>query len=124
MRIAPRVGALAASLPLSVVLAGTALASGSPDDGPPRSNGLTTVETLGLLVGIPVLIVVVISLLVFATNRPSGERYRPGVSWWAAPEWFNGPGSAEPASTDDQQETTAELVAAPIDGVGGARARW
>ena len=124
MRIAPRVGALAASLPLSLVLAGTALASGSPDDGPPRSNGLTTVETLGLLVGIPVLIIAVISLLVYATNRPSGERYRPGVSWWAAPEWFNGPGSTEPAPADEQQETTAELEAAPIEGVGGARARW
>jgi hypothetical protein len=124
VRNAPRVGALAASLPLSVVLAGTALASGSPDDGPPRSNGLTTVETLGLLIGIPVLIIVVIWLLVYATNRPSGERYRPGLSWWAAPEWFNGPGSAEPVSTDEQQETTAELAAAPVEGVGGARARW
>jgi hypothetical protein len=105
-----------------LVFAGTALASGSADGAPTRSNGLTTVETLGWLVGVPLLIIAVITVLVMAGSR--GERYRPGLTWWAAPEWFNGPGAAEPRTADEEQETTAELEPALTEGVGGARARW
>ena len=48
-------------------------------------------ETLGLLVGVPLLLIAIITLAVMAPSLARGPRYRPGLSWWAEPEWFGGP---------------------------------
>ena len=87
-------------------------------------------HTVLVFAGIPVLIIAVVALLVFAPSIATGPRYRPGLSWWAPPVWINGP-SERPAATDAPELTagpTAETNATADTGVartiGGASASW
>jgi hypothetical protein len=85
------------------------------DDGDDPGSGLSVLQTLLIFVGAPLGLFVVIALLVSAPSMARGPRYRPGLGWWAAPVWFNGPEDAERAVRD----------AAPVTGKGGgASARW
>ena len=81
------------------------------DPGP----GLSVLQTIGIFVGIPVLIFMTIVVLVLAPSAARGPRYRPGLGWWAAPVWFNGP--------DDAERAVRESAETPSRG-GGASARW
>lgn len=99
-------------LPATPVFAATVLAR--RDDGEDPGGGLSVLQTLGIYVGIPLGLFVVISLLAAAPGMSSRPRYRPGVGWWAAPVWFNGPADPEQAV----RETTVGS-----DG-GGTSARW
>jgi hypothetical protein len=83
-------------------------------------------HTLLVFVGIPVLVVAVVSLLVFAPSIAKGPRYRPGLSWWAPPVWIGGPG--EQPEPVDAPELEAGTKPPPTGGVarttGGASASW
>ena len=85
------------------------------DDGEVSGPGLSVMETLGIFVGIPVLLFVVIAILVSAPSAARGPRYRPGLGWWAAPVWFNGP--------EDAERAVRESAGSAGQG-GGASARW
>ena len=116
-----RTASVAASA--TVVLLAT-LAAGTPayaatlaahsDDGQQPGGGLSVVQTLLIFVGIPAAIFVAIVLLVSAPGMARGPRYRPGLGWWAAPVWFNGPDDAD----------AAVRTATATTGGGGASARW
>jgi hypothetical protein len=82
---------------------------------------MSTLHAILLFVGVPALIVAVISLLVVAPSLARGPRYRPGQEWDAQPEWLGG-GESEP-STEGRQLTTGEDSDADPD-PGGASARW
>ena len=84
------------------------------DDGAEAGDGFSVVETLFWFVGVPAALFVGIAVLVSAATTARGPRYRPGLGWWAAPVWFNGPESAD----------TAVRTAVPTSGGGGASARW
>lgn len=84
------------------------------DDGSEPGDGLSVVETLFYFVGIPLALFVGIAVLVSVATTARGPRYRPGLGWWAAPVWFNGPEAAD----------TAVRTALPTTGGGGASARW
>ena len=84
------------------------------DDGSQAGDGLSVLETLFYFVGIPVALFVGIVVLVSVASTSRGPRYRPGLGWWAAPVWFNGPDAAD----------AAVRTAAPTTGGGGASARW
>ena len=56
----------------------------------------------------------IITFLVFLPSLVRGPRYRPGLGWWAAPVWFNGPEDADNA---------VRTATATVQG-GGASARW
>jgi len=84
------------------------------DDGTDAGAGLSVVETLFWFVAIPGVLFVGIALLASAPSIARGPRYRPGLGWWAAPVWFNGPESPD----------AALRAAAPTLGGGGASARW
>jgi hypothetical protein len=81
-------------------------------------------QSLLVFVGIPVLIIAVVALLVNAASIAGGPRYRPGLSWWAPPVWFNGPsdqgGPVDAAELEAGPTTEPEL--APT--TGGASASW
>jgi hypothetical protein len=83
---------------------------------------MSTLEAIGLFVGVPALIVAVITLLVLAPSLAKGPRYRLGQDWEAQPEWF---GDDLPSTTagDSRQLTTGETPEADLD-QGGASARW
>ena len=83
-------------------------------DGADPGPGLSVLETLGYFVGIPLALAVLITVLVSAPGMARGPRYRPGVGWWAAPVWFDGP----------QDPDTAVRAATPTIEGGGASARW
>jgi hypothetical protein len=52
---------------------------------------MSTLHAILFFVGIPALIVAVISLLVVTPSLVKGQRYRPGREWGAEPEWLNAP---------------------------------
>lgn len=118
VRLVARTAAVTAAVPtalLAVLLLSSSPAlAGVRDDGTESGEGLSVLETLLWFVGAPLLLLVVIVLLVAAPSMARGPRYRPGLGWWAAPVWFNGP--AEPDS--------AVRKATATTGGGGASARW
>jgi hypothetical protein len=85
-----------------------------PDDGADPGGGLSVLQTILIFVGIPGAIFLAVVVLVSAPSMTRGPRYRPGLGWWAAPIWFNGPEDAD----------TAVRTASPTSGGGGASARW
>jgi hypothetical protein len=98
-----------------VLLSGTpASASARLDDGEVSTKGLTVLQTLLIYAGIPAALFLVITLLVLAPGMARGPRYRPGLGWWAAPVWFNGPADAD----------TAVHSGVPTIEAGGSSARW
>jgi hypothetical protein len=98
-----------------VLLSGTpASASGRLEDGEVSTKGLTVLQTLLIYAGIPAALFLVITLLVLAPGMARGPRYRPGLGWWAAPVWFNGPADAD----------SAVHGAVPTIEAGGSSARW
>jgi hypothetical protein len=87
-------------------------------DPPPMS----TLHALLLFVGVPALIVGVITLMVIAPSLARGPRYRPGQEWDAQPEWIGG--SSEIASTSTNQQLTTGHPSDVSSEQGGASARW
>ena len=105
----------ACSVGLLLATAGPALAATDvPDDGTESGAGLSVIETLLWFVVLPGAIFVAIAILVSIPSMSRGPRYRPGLGWWAAPVWFNGPDEPDAAVRN----------AAPTAGGGGASARW
>jgi hypothetical protein len=89
---------------------------------------MSTLHALLLFAGVPLALFVAISLLVMVPSIAKGPRYRPGLAWWAAPEWFGGP--AELPSGGQEPRPALESAAGapdsppPVGAGGGASARW
>lgn len=71
---------------------------------------MTPLEMLGIFVGIPLGVFLVVVLAVSVPSWPRDGRYRPGVAWEAGPEWFNGPGEPHAGAP----------YAGPVGGAGGS----
>lgn len=109
------------------VLSATPAAADTPTTWP-EPDPMSTLHALLLFVGVPAGLFVVIALLVMAPSVVKGPRYRPGLSWWAKPEWFGGPAEVDGAhrlvleaghgSDDAPVSTHVERTG------GGASARW
>jgi hypothetical protein len=117
---------------------GSSLLAGSPafaalhrDDGDDPGKGLSAMKVLGIYIGIPVGLFLLIALLVSIPSMIRGPRYRPGKEWQATPEWYGAPGEVEGeahgelGAGDAHGELTGTVVepAAESDG-GGTSARW
>jgi hypothetical protein len=102
-------------------------------DPPPMS----TLHALLLFGGVPLLVIIVITLLVMAPSLAKGPRYRPDQEWDAGPEQFgvrpleqagSSAGQLESGNTAPgrQQATTAtqERLSGDDDEPGGASAAW
>jgi hypothetical protein len=80
---------------------------------------LSTLDAILIFAGIPLLVIVVVSLLVMAPSLAKGPRYRPTEEWDAESEWFGAPLEA------DASPGRRELEAPGTSGeTGGASARW
>lgn len=86
------------------------------DDGEQPGPGLSAITTILVFIGIPVALFVLIAVLALAPSMARGPRYRPGLGWWAAPIWFNGP--------EDADRAVRTAAAHPTTDGGGASARW
>lgn len=116
-----------------VAVATASPAGATPPTTWPEPEPLSKLDAILIFVGIPAGLFVVIALLVMAPSVAKGPRYRPGLSWWANPEWFGGPaveGESRPALESGRSErggatavTQVALTEADTS-EGGASARW
>ena len=98
-----------------LVLATTAPASAAPPvSWPDEEDPLSTLEQLLLLVGAPLALLIVITLLVMAPSVAKGSTYRSHVPWYAEPMQF---GTAP--SSDVPHDTVSDTTTG-----GGAGVRW
>lgn len=88
--------------------------AGSAEDEIAREGSLSTGEWLLWVIGLPLAVAAVLVAVVLGASAARGQRYRPGLTWWAEPAWVNGP----------EQPDRAVEAAVPTQGGGGARARW
>lgn len=125
-RVTRGVLAVTRVLAITAVLVLTALASASPaaalnrDDGDDPGPGLSILETVGLFVGIPLLLFVLSALYVYGPSSAKGPRYRPGVGWWAQPVWFTGHGrdpSGQPTGDSSTSSADGDRIAPAATGV-------
>jgi hypothetical protein len=75
---------------------------------------MSTLQGLLVFAGIPIVFYAVVALLVYAPGWGRSPKYRPGLTWFAEPVWFNPPTNAEAALRQ----------AVPAADAGGTSARW
>ena len=101
---------------------------------------MPTLEVLAIFVGIPLLVILTISLLVYAPSWVHGPRYRPGQPWESKSEWFGQSVAADPSpglldrGTRDAEavlsdrasglSADSDAVRRSSPGSGGASADW
>jgi hypothetical protein len=112
-------------LALTPAIAVTTVAAAASADPPAQwedNPSVSTFHVLLVLLGIPLALFLIITLLVYLPSMMRGERYKPGQAWRSEPEWFGGPrGGVEALQADQPQAVTA---GEHHDNRGGASARW
>ncbi|MGH3332291.1 MAG: hypothetical protein ACRDPJ_13430 [Nocardioidaceae bacterium] len=103
-----------------VSLAGAPALATAPEQWD-TAEPVSTLTVLVLLVGVPVALFAIITLLVYVPSLARGEKYTPGLAWRNENEWFGGPKSGVEAA--DQVEPDA-VEGSDESGRGGASARW
>ena len=120
-------GVLSSLATSAVVLAAPALAS-APDNAYDAGPGLTVPQTLGLFVGIPLLVILVIYGLVYGLTGRRGPRYPAGQPYTGDPVVFGDDSatsdSAPPGSGAPGSAATEAADATPGEPEGGARGQW
>jgi hypothetical protein len=110
---------------VGVLMTAVPAAALTRDDGDDPGQQLSTLQTLGLLIGIPALVIITIWLLWALPSWVRRNKYRPGVGWFNEPTWFGRPEVEEGASDRAALPAapTSTDVAPSLAG-GGAHARW
>ena len=98
----------------------------------PNGPSISTLHVLLLFAGIPLLVILAISLMVLAPGWVRGPRYRPGQPWQARNVWFGTPAVTQPATEAGSGGATAASPTGGEDGdlpggspgSGGASAGW
>jgi hypothetical protein len=97
----------------------------TPVEGWPAPPPMSTLHALLLFGGVPLLVIVVVWLLVYAPSLARGSRYRPGQDWDGGAEQF---GSTPALGTGGTATSRRQLTAAggdeDSDDTGGASVRW
>jgi hypothetical protein len=82
-------------------------------------------ETLGIFVGIPALLFVLIVLMVLAPSMVRRGGSQAGLTWWSAPQWFGErPAEAAPGETAQLEAGAAPEQKPAGTERGGVGARW
>jgi hypothetical protein len=91
---------------------------------------ISTLHALAIFAGIPLLVILGISLLVYAPSWVHGPRYRPGQPWDSKSEWFGVTPAVEPSKQEAPQlldrggDTSALDDERTAGDSGGASAGW
>jgi hypothetical protein len=104
---------LAVAAVIVVATAAPALAE-PPESWEEPDNG-SSLRTLLILAGIPLLLIVVISTLVVVPSLVRGQRHGSEVAWRDTSEWFGGPRKGVEAAPDQPAQDETK---------GGAGAQW
>lgn len=121
LRAALRSGAVAAVTSVPLLAAATALADTSNHvyDGEDSGSGLTVLQTLGIYVGIPVALFLLIAFLVCLPGWVRGDRNRREVGWVEPPTAAAGSSAGSAKSSAEQA-----VAAGRPGGTGGASGSW
>lgn len=116
-----RAGTLAALTSVPLLAAGSAFAADfQGEDAGPR---LSVLQTLGIFVGIPVALFLVIAFLVMLPGWVKGDRNRAEIGWDT-----KSAAKAEAAAKDEAElkaeGESGEKAAAGTGGTGGASGSW
>lgn len=114
-------GVLSTSVAATAVLAAPAFAV-VPDTAYDAGPGLTVSQTIGIFVGIPLLVILVVYALVYGLTGRRGPRYPAGQAWTAEPEVF-GDAPAQTPARGSTQDAGGDAATAP-QAEGGARGQW
>lgn len=117
-RTCARLGAL---LAVPVLAALTASPASATPAGWPEPEPMSTLYAIGLFVGGPAALFVVIALLTMAPSVVKGPRYRPGLPWYAEAERF---GTLPAAAASDAPPPGAAPSSGMATQGGGARGGW
>jgi hypothetical protein len=104
----------------------------------PDPQPTSTLHVLLLFAGIPLLVIIVVSVLVMAPSMARGPRYRPDQEWDADSEQFGTKplgqsvvpagqiesSGATPAHREQATTATRKRLAGDDDDAGGASAGW
>ena len=134
LRAAARSGAVVAAAAVPLLAASAAFAANHPYDGEDAGSGLTVLQTLGIYVGIPLGLFLLISFMVVLPGWVRGDRNRREVGWvgqngaastavsGAVPSAGTGKGSASSASSASSAQQS--VSAGKSSGTGGASGSW
>lgn len=123
LRAAARAGIVAATTSVPLLAASAALAANHPYDGEDSGPGLSILQTIGIYVGIPLGLFLLISFLVVLPGWARGDRNRREVGWIGQ----NGATPAAPQAETPAGSSSAEqqgVTAGKTAGTGGASGSW
>lgn len=135
LRAGVRAGIVAATVSIPLLAASSALAANHPYDGEDSGPGLTVLQTIGIYLGIPLGLFLLITFLVLLPGWARGDRSRREVGWIgqngasaaapkaAAPD-AHAPSSAAPSSTVSSSAEQQSVSAGKSTGTGGASGSW
>jgi hypothetical protein len=120
-----RTARLLALVPAILVTSATSTAFADPPSQWEDNPSVSFLHVLLVLVGIPLGLFLLITLLVYLPSMSKGEAYHPGLAWRNEPEWFGGPRRGLEAADD---QPVAVGTGHGDDGAepdrGGASGRW
>jgi uncharacterized membrane protein YgcG len=125
LRAGVRAGIIAATASVPLLAASSALAASHPYDGEDSGPGLSVLQTLGIYLGIPLGLFLLIAFLVSLPGWVRGDRNRREVGWVgqngsAAPNAGASGSSASSAGSSAPQSVSAGKGS----GTGGASGSW
>jgi hypothetical protein len=122
LRAGARAGVIAAATSAPLLVASAALASNHNYDGEDSGSGLTVLQTLGIYLGIPLGLFLLIAFLVVLPGWVRGDRNRREVGWVGQ----NGAAPAPSVSDTPSSASSAEqsVSAGKAAGTGGASGSW
>jgi hypothetical protein len=119
-RFAVRAGTVAALTSVPVLAAGSAFATTfQGEDAGPR---LSVLATIGIFVGIPIALFLVITFLVMLPGWVKGDRNRAEIGWDRRSAARTGAG--DQAKTEKAETEAKAGAGAPSSGTGGASGSW
>jgi hypothetical protein len=127
-RAAARAGAVVATAVIPLLAASAAFADNHPYDGEDAGPGLTVLQTLGIYLGIPIGLFLLIAFLVVLPGWVRGDRNRREVGWvgqngaTASDAAATRPGKA--AGSASSSSAQQSVSAGKPGGTGGASGSW
>jgi hypothetical protein len=112
-----RMARIIAVIPAVLVLVASGAAMAEPPENWEVAPTVGALDALLVIVGLPLLLFALITLLVYVPSMVRGEKYTPGLAWRNQSEWFGGPQKGVEAV-----DTTAPPTAGTQK--GGVSARW